>query len=281
MTSGGQPGTNGLVSRWELRALIGIVVLTLLYNMVGVATVNADRSNLGLPSLGWQVWVWEMSSWAGFVVMLPLLVYATRRFRPPLMRWPGAILAHLPAMVLFSGGHIAFMLAARQLAYAIAGRPYDFFGSSPADRLLYEFRKDVLFYIAAVLILLLARALGESHARPAGTAPPVAPRIEIRDGARTVWLAPEEVVSAEAAGNYVELVTPAGTLLHRATLASMEAALGAGFVRIHRSRLVRRAAIREIRTTPSGDFEVVTADGRLLSGSRRYRGGLNGTAVQE
>lgn len=279
MTSGGQPGTNGLVSRWELRALIGIVVLTLLYNMVGVATVNADRSNLGLPSLGWQVWVWEMSSWAGFVVMLPLLVYATRRFRPPLMRWPGAILAHLPAMVLFSGGHIAFMLAARQLAYAIVGRSYDFFGSHPADRLLYEFRKDVLFYAAAVLILLLARALGESHVRSAEP-PPVA-RIEVRDGARTVWLTPDEIVSAEAAGNYVELATAAGTLLHRATLASMEAVLGDGFVRIHRSRLVRRAAIREIRATPSGDFEIVMAEGRVLSGSRRYRGALNGAAAQK
>ena len=45
----------------------------------------------------------------------------------------------------------------------------------------------------------------------------------------------------------------------------------AGFVRIHRSRLVRRAAIAQVESRPSGDYVVRLADGRELAGSRRYR----------
>ena len=62
-----------------------------------------------------------------------------------------------------------------------------------------------------------------------------------------------------------------GLILHRATLAAIEAQLGPGFARVHRSRLVRRDAVRELRTLNSGDFELVLSDGRVIAGSRRYR----------
>ena len=38
-----------------------------------------------------------------------------------------------------------------------------------------------------------------------------------------------------------------------------------------RSRLVRRAAIAQVESKPSGDYVVRLADGRELAGSRRYR----------
>ncbi len=47
-----------------------------------------------------------------------------------------------------------------------------------------------------------------------------------------------------------------------------------GFVRIHRSRLVRRAAVASITATPAGDSEVALASGVTVDGSRRFRGGL-------
>ena len=81
-----------------------------------------------------------------------------------------------------------------------------------------------------------------------------------------------EVVWVEAAGNYVELHRGADGLLHRASLADMERRLAnAGFVRIHRSRLVRRDAVAAVESKPTGDFVVRLRDGRELSGSRRYR----------
>ena len=65
-------------------------------------------------------------------------------------------------------------------------------------------------------------------------------------------------------------------MLHRATLASVAGELGPAFVQIHRSRLVRSAAVRRVETDRSGDFIVTLADGTSLRGSRRYRDSVQG-----
>ena len=124
--------------------------------------------------------------------------------------------------------------------------------------------------LAFVLIDWIARRIDAPTTAPA---PP--PRLEVRDGNRTIFLAPTDILWAEAAGNYVELHTVAGSLLHRATLASLERELAPnGFVRIHRSRLVRRDAVRAVEANASGDFEAVLGNGARVIGSRRYRDGL-------
>lgn len=269
-TSGSSAGTSGIVDRYEARALLVMIALSLANNLVNIATILSDRARDGLPVTPWQIWLAELSSWVGLALMLPVVRRAARGFRPPRLPWAAAPLAHLPFAMLFSAGHVAIMLAIRQLGYASMGERYDFFGTSPAGTLIYEFRKDILFYAVAAGVLLLVRALAESR-RSLDPQPVANSRIEVRDRGRTVWLLPAEIVSAEAAGNYVELQTAHGPLLHRATLASMEAQLGPGFVRVHRSRLVRRDAIRELRPLASGDIELVLSDGRAVSGSRRYR----------
>ncbi|MCR5876188.1 LytTR family transcriptional regulator [Phenylobacterium sp. J426] len=96
--------------------------------------------------------------------------------------------------------------------------------------------------------------------------------LEVRDGAKRVFLPLAEVTFVEAAGNYVELHRAGEAVLHRAALADLEQELAdVGFVRIHRSRLVRRDAIAQVESKSSGDFTVRLADGRELAGSRRYR----------
>lgn len=262
-TSGGAAGTSGGLSRDAL-AYLGLVTLSLVGNIVNVLSIRADRIESGLPPLGWQLWLWEGSSWVGFLFVLPFARRAARAFRPPRLPWAAAPLAHLPVAMLFSAGHVAIMLAIRQLGYAWMGLTYDFFGSSPAGMLIYEFRKDIVVYAASVAVFLLVGSGSETPSAPRE-------RITVRDGTRTLYLRPDEIVSVEAAANYVELATTAGTVLHRTTLAAMEAELGDGFARVHRSRLVRRDAVREVRGTPSGDFELVLEDGRTVAGSRRYR----------
>ncbi|MCW3836622.1 LytR/AlgR family response regulator transcription factor [Sphingomonas canadensis] len=85
-----------------------------------------------------------------------------------------------------------------------------------------------------------------------------------------------EIDWAAAAGNYVEIGWGTRTLLHRATLAGLEARLGRGFARIHRGRLVRRAAVAKVETGRSGDFTVTLTGGQSLRGSRRFRARLGG-----
>lgn len=268
VTSGGSSGMNGKVARYEVLAAAGLIALSLAQCVANVATASADRANNGLPDLGWELWLWELSSWVGLGLMLPLARRAARAVRPPRLPWLAVPLAHLPLAMLFSGGHVAIMLAIRKIAYRVVGGHYDFFGDNAGGVLLYEFRKDIFFYSGAITLFLIVRALAEARSPSAAARQ----ELEVKDGSRTVWIKPDEIASVEAAGNYVELSTGVGTLLHRTTLSAMESALvPQGFVRIHRSRLVRRAAIREVRTTPSGDFEVVLAEGQTLTGSRRYR----------
>lgn len=263
-TSGTRRGTSGRLSPDAL-VYLGLVTLSLVNNVVNVLTAQSDRADLGLPPLGWQLWLWEGSSWAGFVFVLPFARRAARAFRPPRLPWAAAPLAHLPAAMLFSAGHIAIMLAIRQVAYAMAGAQYDFFGSSPGGTLIYEFRKDIIFYAGSVAVFLLVGTDPDKTVQAQD-------RITVRDGSRTLYLLPGDIVSVEAAANYVELATASGTILHRTTLTAMEAELEPhGFVRVHRSRLVRRDVVREIRGTASGDFELLLSDGRTLAGSRRYR----------
>ena len=73
-----------------------------------------------------------------------------------------------------------------------------------------------------------------------------------------------------AAGNYVELRSGDRTILHRTTLNAAERALAdQGFVRIHRSILVRRDRIERVR-----NLDVVLRDGTHLKIGKRFRSAI-------
>ncbi len=97
-------------------------------------------------------------------------------------------------------------------------------------------------------------------------------RLVLRTGEGLVVVPLETLVWVEAADNYVELHTRDGRHLWRHSLAALETQIGpAGFVRVHRSALVRVAEVSEVRTGDRGDFVVVMSSGAEVSGSRRYR----------
>ncbi len=89
-------------------------------------------------------------------------------------------------------------------------------------------------------------------------------RVQFVDVAQIDWL--------EASGNYVEIHAGAESFLHRERLRVLEAELDpADFVRIHRSIIVNRAAVLEIRPIAAGDHSVLLRDGRRVRLSRTYR----------
>src|SRR3546814_18337485 len=96
--------------------------------------------------------------------------------------------------------------------------------------------------------------------------------LAIGDGSVTHHVPVDKIESVAAAGNYVEIAWAPRTLLHRATLAAVDAELGDAFVRIHRGRLLRRAAIRRVATDTSGDFTVELASRPVGRGRRHYLG---------
>jgi hypothetical protein len=83
-------------------------------------------------------------------------------------------------------------------------------------------------------------------------------------------LLPGQIDWVAAAGNYVELHSGPRTILHRASLAATAAELDRhGFVRIHRSILVRRSAIGRIRRV-----DLLLKDGTSLKIGSKYRSSL-------
>lgn len=81
-----------------------------------------------------------------------------------------------------------------------------------------------------------------------------------------------EVRYFEAAGNYVRLHAAHVQPLLRGTLSSLETRLDpARFVRVHRSFIVNASLIAELRTTKSGDYEVVLRGGGEVPMSRTFR----------
>ncbi|MBX3562377.1 MAG: LytTR family transcriptional regulator [Sphingomonas sp.] len=266
MTSGWRHSDGGrFAAAWLAFALIAI-----LQAVVNAFSVIDERAAGGQPIPTWEPWTWELTSIAAWLLLAPLIFLAARRLRPPQLRPLPAIGAHVAASIAVSLGHVTLMQAGRTLIYWLAGSRY---GETIASAFLYEYRKDLVTYVLVVLFFLLFERVTRPNAAPAPVAD--AFRIEVRDGSRTSWLAPEDVEWAQAAGNYVELNGPFGTLLHRRTLAALAEELAPhGFVRVQRSRIVRKAAVTGTETRPSGDFEIRMASGVILGGSRRYRDNL-------
>lgn len=140
--------------------------------------------------------------------------------------------------------------------------------------ILYELRKDIATYAELILLIFLMQWLIARYAMPhAAAAAPAT--LAISDGSVTHHLPVAEIAHVAAAGNYVEIAWRGQRLLHRATLSAIEEELaGAGFARIHRSRLVRNDAVRRVVTHKSGDFDVELDGGEMLRGSRRFRGNV-------
>jgi DNA-binding LytR/AlgR family response regulator len=267
MTSGGWRASprGRLLAAWALFAAVMAVDLA-----VNAASVVEEYVRSGRPLAAWKAWTWEGTSAFAWLMLAPLVFLAVRTLRPPRVGLAAALAAHALMTVPVSLAHVGTMLAARFAVYAAAGERYT--PVQPwAGMLFYEYRKDAVSYVLiAGMFWLIDLALRPSP--PARASHGEARRIEVRDRSRTRWLAPEDIDWAQAAGNYVELRGRFGTLLHRRTLAALEEELEAhGFIRIHRSRLVRRAAVASVETKPSGDFDLTLESGEQLGGSRRFR----------
>jgi hypothetical protein len=94
--------------------------------------------------------------------------------------------------------------------------------------------------------------------------------VAARSSSAEIPLLPRQIDWVQAAGNYVELRAAQRTIVHRSPIGSIERKLAAhGFVRIHRSTLVRRDRIARVRTE-----DVVLHDGTHLKIGKRYRAAL-------
>lgn len=111
--------------------------------------------------------------------------------------------------------------------------------------------------LPAIAVVLAALLIGDrlGDAAPRETEPAMLP------------LLPGQIDWVSASGNYVVLHGNGRTVLHRATLSQVERSLARhDFVRVHRSRLVRRGAVARVRSV-----DVVLHDGTSIATGARFR----------
>ncbi|MGY4395218.1 hypothetical protein ACVWZA_000379 [Sphingomonas sp. UYAg733] len=272
-TSGGNVGASGARRRLALLLAAGFALTVAAIMIANAESMMTDFAAAGIAVTRTHVWVWEVSSIIAWLSLAPAVWYMIAKVRPPRFSWAQVALILALASVPASAWHIGLMVALRKSFYALEGQTYHFFGNMP-NPLLYEYRKDVGTYLQWIGLAAIAQWLLATI----GAGPP-APALGISflavtDGSVTHQVPVAEIDQLVAAGNYVEVMWGSRVLLHRATLAMVEQALGDAFVRIHRSRIVRRAAIRRVETDRSGDFTVELASGISVRGSRRFRTGV-------
>ena len=100
-------------------------------------------------------------------------------------------------------------------------------------------------------------------------------RLLIRHGDRAVLLPAESIVWLEADDDFVRLHLADRSYRIRSTLSGLHDRLDQRrFLRIHRSAIVNADFITELRTQPSGEYNVLLKDGTVLRLSRSFRNAL-------
>jgi two-component system LytT family response regulator len=98
------------------------------------------------------------------------------------------------------------------------------------------------------------------------------PRLVVRDEKGVTFVPVEQILWIEAANKYAVIHTPGVTHITRQTIQSLHLSLDPKqFVRIHRSTLVRKDAVRGLHPLFHGDYIVKLKNGAELTLSRNFR----------
>lgn len=101
---------------------------------------------------------------------------------------------------------------------------------------------------------------------------PPAQRMPLKSRGRILLVDVNQIRSIESAGNYLRFNLQDESHLVRDTLTAFETKLDPDqFVRIHRSTIVNRNHVKELIPSDSGEYTVITDNGKQLTLSRSYR----------
>ena len=100
-------------------------------------------------------------------------------------------------------------------------------------------------------------------------------RLLVKAGGRVSFVDIDSIDWVEAEGNYVRIHAGSQVYLMRETMNGLIARIGERqFFRIHRSRIVNIARVKELIIAGGGDYQVLLWDGTRLGLSRLYRDAL-------
>lgn len=104
-------------------------------------------------------------------------------------------------------------------------------------------------------------------------------KIAIKTKGTILLVNPEDVVAIRAQGSCVLLQHESATYLLRESISVMAEKMGRfGFIRIHRSTLINRRFVREIRPFPTGEYGLRLKSGKEFTVTRTYKKNLRSLA---
>ncbi|MHA6288253.1 LytR/AlgR family response regulator transcription factor [Maricaulis sp. CAU 1757] len=262
--------------RAQTRAATLFSGLVFCFWVVSALSRATEWDRLG-RAYAWELpWVMEGTS---LIFMLPLF-YLVAAFET---RWPvspgertAKLVAHIVGSILFAATHILLMALSRELIWALFYDSEYTYLRNPLADLLYDYRKDAVTYLTALMLLTLSRNLERAHeeAQAAREDAVRSRRITLKCGGRTVFLEASRFEAARADGNYAHVHTTGGETLHaRISLTELGRLLGSAgedVRRVHKSWIVNLNQIEERAATRQGDRVYTTTSGRRIPGSRRY-----------
>jgi two-component system LytT family response regulator len=165
----------------------------------------------------------------------------------------------------------------------IEKRPIFIFVTGYSEYAVKAFEVDAVDYLCKPfdkerLSISLGRAIRRlgarnNRSRDKAEASPWLSRLAIKDENGIVFVPVEQILWIEAANKYVVIHTTGHDHIARQTIRSLEDTLDPKeFLRIHRSILVRKAAVRGLHPLFHGDYIVKLINGAELTLSRNFRG---------
>lgn len=236
--------------------------------------IDAIRANTGEPAL--QFWFVQFTSHIVIFGMAGFIPFLLSRFPITLANWKRSSLGFVLGFTTFGVAHVLSMIILRKLGWPFLFEvPYEF-GITQPIVWFYELQKDAYTFILLVTIFWLgrvsARQMLEYEGRRAEAIE--SGRITLTSGGRIFVVNADDIRVAKAAANYVEIQTPEKTLLARITLSELERLLsvaGDEHIRIHRSCIVHKTEIRELKPNGDGSATVTLKNGGIEQISRSHR----------
>ena len=182
-------------------------------------------------------------------IVTAILAYAHRLSRRwPVTGWRAAAIQVFAAVAFALLWYllvlVGFSLSTDWMHNGLAARAFG------ENAIVWQVFQGVTLYGLIALWLDRRTALSGQDATAHSSKPGAEPLL-LKDGEEILAVDPDEIVHVAGAGDYSEIVTLHRTFLSGLTLRTLMDTLPDGFVRVHRSHIVRRAAI--LRAEPAGN----------------------------
>jgi DNA-binding LytR/AlgR family response regulator len=254
--------TDSLTSSADLRRSMWLgaaVACTILIAL----SVGYDASQMAAAgdAIAWpELAAGHAVDWYSCLLFVPAVAWLTARLPVQGRRWPAALFAHLGADALFATLKMFLFFAVGELS-STAGLA---FASVLTTDFNFQFVTIAGLTCLAHLMRVRVNKVAQAQAAPPG-------HFAARDSTGFRLIRSQEIIWADAQGNYARLHTADGRHLIRSTMAALERKLDPGrFVRIHRRLIVNADQITRIDRHGPGTYRLHLADGSELRSARSY-----------